>query len=383
MSEKISKELMQNLHIARQLDFPKGRKGKDRVLEIIQRLGYIQIDTLQVVERAHHHTLWNRMPEYKPEYLDELQKDRLIFEYWGHAASYLPMDEYRFYRPRMDTIPQENGWEGKWFKDHGEVMDLVYNKVKEEGPLNSASFAAPTRKKGDVGWWNWKPAKIALELLFWSGKLMVTERRKFQRVYDLTERVLPVHIDITVPTALEMGEFQVRRAIEAHGVVSEQEINFNMFTRHKAEVKKVLPVMCESKEIIKVEVEGFEKCVYYTYPDYLNRETKLENQVYLLSPFDNLIINRKKLKEIFDFDYTLECYVPEAKRKYGYFVLPILWKNKFVGRLDAKADRKEGILVIRKLYFEPGFKVTSAFDNRFQKVLEAFAKFNGCEEVVQ
>ncbi|MBA7698532.1 hypothetical protein ES703_107210 [subsurface metagenome] len=190
---KISSALARRLPLHSQLldGRTKLPKGKEGIAQAIEKLGYVQIDTIAVINRAHHHTLWTRRPDYSPAMLDELQaKDRRVFEYWGHAASYLPMKDYRYYIPRMRAFPWGDGWIKRMHERHKDVMKDVLERITKEGPLGSADFKAPDGKKRGA-WWDWKPAKTALELLMWRGDLMVTERRNFQRIYDLTERVLP------------------------------------------------------------------------------------------------------------------------------------------------------------------------------------------------
>jgi uncharacterized protein YcaQ len=158
--------------------------GKEGAAQVIERLGYVQIDTISRVERAHHHTVWSRVPTYQPAMMAELQaKEQRIFEYWGHEASYLPMQDYRFYLPRMRSFKDPgNGWHRNLLEKYGNLTPQILERIRQEGPLSSKDFERPVGTKQE-GWWDWKPAKTALELLFWQGKLMVAERRGFQRVY--------------------------------------------------------------------------------------------------------------------------------------------------------------------------------------------------------
>ena len=201
--------------------FPSGKKGVARTIE---KLGYVQIDTISVIERAHHHTLWTRRQDYDPRMLHELQAvDRRVFEYWGHAASYLPISDYRYYLPlKRDYRNPRSKWTRQMLEKHGHLMDSVLERIRVEGPLGSRDFEPPPGIKRGT-WWDWKPRKTALELLFWRGDLMVRERRNFQRLYDLTERVLPPETDTRIPDEDELGRFLVRRALSAHGVARERE----------------------------------------------------------------------------------------------------------------------------------------------------------------
>lgn len=357
--------------------------GKEGATQVIEKLGYVQIDTINVVNRAHHHTLWTRLPDYRPEFLDELlATDRRVFEYWGHAASYLPMSDYRFYRPAMlkSTDPHSK-WEQERLRNFGHLMQPVLERIRAEGPLGVKDFETP--KNGVKNQWGGrKPEKVALEMLLWRGELMVTRRDKFHRIYDLTERVLPAEIDTTLPTGEELARFHVRRALQAFGIATEKEICNHLQLAGKDEIKTAISELVNAGELLDVMIDG-QSQVNWTKPDYLgNLDKPLDSlKIHFLSPFDNLIIQRSRAKRLFDFDYTLECYVPAAKRKWGYFVLPILWGDRLIGRLDPKADRKKKELIINALQFEPGFSEIDEMLPELTRKLTDLAKFNGCEQV--
>ena len=359
--------------------------GKEGVAQTVERLGYVQIDTISVVQRAHHHTLWTRRPDYEADMLHELQAvDRRVFEYWGHAASYLPMADYRFYLPRMQSFKAPvTSWEKYFIEKHEHLTDSVLERIQQEGPLSSKDFKPPPgTKRGE--WWDWKPAKGALEVLFWRGELMVTERRSFQRVYDLTERVLPSDVDTRSPEDDELGRFLVHRALSAYGVAQEKEIREHIRAAGKEAITQSLAEMVESGELIRVEVESLDGVNYFAMPELVEESfhlDKIPTKVRFISPFDNVIIQRERINRLFNFDYTLECYLPPVKRKYGYFSLPILWGEQFVGRLDSKADRKNKVLIVRNLVFEPKILVGDEFLTRFVEALGDFADFNQCERV--
>ncbi|MEN8209352.1 MAG: crosslink repair DNA glycosylase YcaQ family protein, partial [Candidatus Fermentibacteria bacterium] len=332
---------------------PENSSGKQRTTRIIDHLGYIQIDTISVVQRAHHHTLWTRYSGYHPDMLHKLQAvDREIFEYWGHAASYLPMRDYRYYTYRMKNFSDPMD---KWAKDRlkkcGHLMDEVLSRIRKEGALGSKDFKSNQDVKRQQ-WWDWKPAKTALELLFWRGELMVTRRDNFHRIYDLTERVLPEGTDTSMPETDELGRFLVRRALKAQGIATLSDIVKHIHAGGRDVVKTAVVSLLEQQVIIPVSIEG--DGAYYTLSDqleYLPADSKGSRDVHILSPFDNLIILRDRLSRLFKFDYTLECYTPKNKRQYGYFVLPVLWGTEFVARLDPKADRKRAVLILRNLQF--------------------------------
>ncbi len=365
--------------------------GTEGLNQIVDCLGYIQIDTINVIERAHHHTLFTRVSDYKPSMLHDLQaKDRTVFEYWGHAMSYLPMKDFRFYLPRMRNFLNPRG---KWMRTQ---MDLtapllkpVLKRIREEGPLSAKDFKKEKKKSGT--WWDWKPAKVALELLFWQGKLMVTERRNFQKVYDLNERVLPESVDQTYPDADETGRFLVHRALKAMGIANEKEIqkylqpeadrDSDLRVVDKNTISRIIREQTEVKEIAVINIEGENSSPNYGLPSVFTELKKMRaaaDTVFILSPFDNLIIQRNRLKRLFDFEYTLECYLPESKRNYGYFVLPILYGTRFAGRMDAQADRKNKAFIVKNLMFEDGFVPQEEFLFHFSQALQKLTRFNNC-----
>jgi uncharacterized protein YcaQ len=352
-------------------------KGQAAVLRCVEQLGYIQIDTISVIKRAHHHTCWTRVPDYQEVHLDELQKSRRIFEYWSHAAAYLPMQDYRYCLPRMHAIA---GGEKHWHKPQLKLMQLVLERIRAEGPLQAKDFEQDkSRKPG--GWWQWKPSKKALEQLFIQGQLFVSHRSGFQKVYDLPERALPADIDMSVPTAEEFRRFLILRAIRAHGAVGEPEISYMRKGLKKA-VSATLADMTEAGELVALTYPGAVTPLFST-PALLEQAAKsrFSKQVHLLCPFDNLVIQRKRVQQVFGFDYQIECYVPEAKRKYGYYCLPILYGTELVGRLDPKADRKTGVLDIRNLALEADMKADERFSGLLARRLGLLASFNGCNKV--
>jgi len=360
---------------------PRGRQG---VAQLLERLGYIQIDTISVIERTHHHTLWVRQPDYKHEHIDCLQsRDRRIFEYWGHAHSYLPMKDYRFFLPRMKRAREApDSWEKEWIKRFGQYMEPVRKRIEEEGPLCSKDFEAKSETKG--GWWNRKPAKGALDLLAWQGDLMITARRNFERVYDLTERVLPSDIDTSYPTPDELGRFLINRALTAYGLATLGEIIDHIRAADRDIIKTALDKMLADGEVVPVSIENLNGQDYYALPDNLDKLLKLRKtkpKLHLLSPFDNLIIQRDRIKRLFSFDYTLECYTPAAKRQFGYFVLPILYGENLVGRFDPKAERAKGVLTIKNLTLEKEFKPDGIFLKVLSDKLKNLARFNNCQKI--
>jgi uncharacterized protein len=355
--------------------------GKEGVAQVIERLGYVQIDTIAVVQRAHDHTLWSRRPEYLPQMLHELQaRDRRVFEYWTHAASFVPMRDYRYSLHRMRAFAESPRMR-QWREQNRALVQEILARIQAEGPLGSADFAAPPgQKRGS--WWDWKPAKEALERLFWTGELMVAERRRFQRLYDLTERVLPAGTDTTEPDRDELGRFAVRRELSTHGVAAALEIR--RANRDAKAISAAIAELAAAGEVTAVAIEGRVGEAYYALTETLADATTAsrgETRLHLLSPFDSLVIGRERLRRLFGFDYRIECYTPAPQRRHGYFCLPILWDEQLVGRLDPKADRKQKMLLVRRITLEPEFRPDDRFLAALAETLRAFATFNGCERV--
>ncbi|MBP1163143.1 uncharacterized protein YcaQ [Chryseobacterium sp. PvR013] len=350
--------------------------GKTAVLNAVEHLGYIQIDTLSIVERAHHHTLWTRIPDFQTDYLEELVEDRKVFEYWFHAASYLPMQDFRYVLPQMLTIKRG---ESRYYNADPKVMEYVMDTIRNEGPKRARDFENESHKAGS--WWNWKPAKLALERLFMQGDLMISGRSGMQKTYDLAERVLLSFIDTTEPTPLEFAEYLVKTNLRAYGLTTVKQItHLRKGNDLKKNVNTVLKTMLDKGEISQVKIEGLSSA--FIRNDVFEKTFDLkDSNIHLLSPFDNSIIHRDRIRQIFDFDFRLECYTPKEKRQYGYFCLPILYGDQFIGRVDCKAHRKEKKLELIHLHIENNTLDIELWLKPFAETIKRFAVFNGCESL--
>ena len=322
-------------------------RGPKAVEKAINRLSYLQIDTISVVNRAHEHILFSRIKNFQPEHLNKLMLDRTLYEYWSHAAAFMPFSNYRY------SLPMMQGWKATRSTDK-KLARAILQRIRADGPLQSKDFEAPAGHKSG-GWWEWKPAKQVLEHLFLTGDLMVSHRQGFQKVFDLPENVIPVDTLTHTPTDNEWAEFLVRSMIGALGVATEYDLGYSKNTIRRF-VKKymgdaisdAINKLVKDGELIEVTVEG---------KQYFSTEALLDNlplrctkkTVRFLSPFDNLVINRRRALELFEFDYQIECYLPAEKRVYGYFSLPMLYGDELIGRTDAKANRKTGILEVKNL----------------------------------
>lgn len=350
-------------------------KGIEAVYKVIEHLGFVQVDTIYVVERAHHHSLAARVPDYNIEWLEELQSDGRIYEFWTRESGFMPMHEFRF------SLTVQESFANRWKSlPQAEInlMNRVLDRIGREGPLGVKDFESDRHVKSS-GWWDWRPSKIALEQLHLTGQLLTTRKKDFHKLYDLTGNIVPSDIDKTKPTIEEFTRHLIVRSLRALGIAYIKEIAWNArFV--KPPVKQELKKMVESGEVCEVQVEGL-KGPLYMLPAYKNKKINIAGDAFILSPFDMINVFRHRLRDFFAFDYQVECFVPAAKRKYGYFALPVLIGDTFIARMDAKAERKQKKLIIHNLHFEP-VKMTDEMTIKLRDAIQRFAAFNGCGEIV-
>ena len=355
---------------------PYGR-GKRGALRAIQHIGYVQIDTISVVERAHHHVIHVRVPGFKPAFVNELLLGRDIFEYWAHAAAFLPIADFRFSLPYKNAIKQG---QVHWYRNPDKkLMGEILQRVRAEGPIRSRDLENPKKKSG--GWWEWKPAKKALEQLYMEGDLMVSDREGFQKTYDLTERVLPSHVDCTVPDLREFASHLLAQQLRCHGLVTLKGLTY---LRRNSALRRVMKELLDealaNKELELLQLSEGE--TYYLQAGAFEaRQARGSHRLRILSPFDNCLIQRERLKALFHFDYQLECYLPAAKRKYGYFCLPLLFQDVFVGRMDCKVHRSSRQLEIKSLYLEKKDLDEEILLSSLLEAIREFCSFQGCDSV--
>ena len=355
---------------------PYGR-GIEGARQAINHLGYVQIDTISVVERAHHHVLNTRVPNYSPEMLNDILINRDVFEYWSHAAAFLPMADFRYSLPYKNAI---KGGQTHWYKTPDQkLMGELLTRIRVDGPLRSRDLETDSKKRS--GWWDLKPAKKALEQLYMQGDLMVCDRTGFQKTYDLTERVLPKHVNIQVPTIEEFASYMVSQQLRCHGLVTLKGVTYlRRNTPLRNAVKSFVSDGLQQGRLQEVKVPSGEVFVLET--GALDQPlSRMSNRLTILSPFDNSVIQRDRLKSLFQYDYQIECYVPAAKRQYGYFCLPLLFKGEFIGRMDCKAHRKDRHLEIKALHFEAHNFDHDLVEAAFVKAITQFSLFQNCESV--
>ncbi|WP_188471085.1 winged helix-turn-helix domain-containing protein [Hafnia psychrotolerans] len=383
----ISLSAARTLHLAaQQLQHPLKRKPvRDDVTSAINNMALLQIDTISVVARSPYLVLFSRLGHYPTEWLEQALAAGKLFEYWAHEACFIPIDDYQLLRHRM-LMPEIMGWKYSqaWFDTHQDDIALLLNHIADNGPVRSADFTA--EKRATSGWWDWKPHKKHLETLFTAGKLMVIERRNFHRVYDLAERVLPEWNDATQALPQAEAEIQMlRRSAQSLGFFKAEWLA-DYYRLKRVKTATVIEDLLQRGEITTVNVEGIDGECYVHQAQYQLLQQALEGRISstvttLLSPFDPVVWDRKRALTLFNFDYRLECYTPEAKRKFGYFTLPILQRGELIGRVDAKIHRKQKVFEVKALHLEDGIKLSA---RRVKDLTDAFSRcalWHGAENV--
>lgn len=322
-------------------------------IDVLDALGAIQIDSVNILARNHLLVPFARLGGYSVATLQrQVYIERRGFEYWAHVASWLPMADYRFFLPRMRRYRDNaHGWWEQVRHQNPELYSLVLDRVRAEGPLGAAAFEDPRGKAGT--WWDWKPAKLVLEDLFRQGVLMCADRTPgFARLYDLAERVLPADLDVSDPGREEATRYLLGRGLARLGVATAKEMaDYFRLVPHDG-VKNALEGLVENEELVEARVEGWDKPAYVT-PETLELPmTMPDHRPTLLAPFDNLLWERDRVERIFGFRYRVEMYVPEPKRQYGYFVMPLLAHAQLCGRADLKFDRPTATLRVLGLWLE-------------------------------
>jgi uncharacterized protein YcaQ len=364
----------------------------DTLYQVINQIGSVQIDTLHMVRRSQYLVPWSRIGTYAPELFDDLifGPERHLFEGSEHAATIIPLAEYRFQMPRQRNLREHpTNWYTHWLNDlvQKDFVPQVLERIRREGALKVSNFESDGHKGGT--WWNWRPAKAALELLYAFGELMIANRDKFQRVYDLTERVLPKWVDTREPSVEERDRFWVERGAKALGVCLPRQAGDYAWMK----ITKSRPIVeALVKEGILLQIRG--KLADGKVVDLVIHRDNLPlleqaadgaleaGRTTFLSPFDSLFWAARRDEMFWGFHKALECYLPASKRVYGYFCLPILHKDRLVGRFDPKLVRKTGTLILRALYLEPGIKAGEELVHDIADALRDFMAFHDARELV-
>jgi uncharacterized protein len=353
-----------------------------RWLKTIDGLSLHQIDSVNVLVRAHYLPAFSRLGPYDRSLIDAAawggRKRRRLFEYWAHEASLLPLSLHPLLRWRMARADRgEAGWKGLrlFAGERRAEAEGFLKRIRDEGPSAASDFE---EKRGRSGWWEWGDAKQALEWLFWSGQITTATRRgSFERVYDLTERVIPAEIlSLPTPDENEAHRALIERAAQALGVGTAQDLR-DYFRLGPAEARQAIETLVEADVLEPVEVPGWAHLAY------LHRDARRPRRISaraLLAPFDPLVWERSRALRLFDFHYRIEIYTPADKRQHGYYVLPFLLGDRLVARLDLKADRQAGRLLVRAVHLEPN--APSDATDAISEELQAMADWLGLGEVV-
>lgn len=356
---------------------PFGR-GLAGAREAIEHIGYVQIDSISVIERAHHHVLQSRVPNYQPELLNKLLLAGDVFEYWSHAAAFLPMADFRFSLPYKAAI---KSGQVHWYKNPDQkLMAELLARIRADGPLRSRDLENRQSKKG-AGWWDWKPAKKALEQLYMQGDLMVSNRQGFEKTYDLTERVLPSGTDTRTPSTEEFAWHLLDQQLRCQGLVSLKGLIY--LRKIKGLRQAMTALLAEQVSQGRLQELKLSNGDVFLLPKgkFEKPLPRVSKRLKILSPFDNAVIQRQRLAALFDFDYQIECYVPAAKRQYGYFCLPLLFGDEFIGRMDCKAHRSENRLEIIALHLEKQSYDEDELIAALAEALKPFRQFQRCDSI--
>ncbi|WP_375175916.1 winged helix-turn-helix domain-containing protein [Pseudooceanicola sp.] len=363
-------------------DAPKGPgKGTD-LLGVIRDLGFVQVDSVNTLERAHHMILFARRPAYRPAALHRLiEKDRVLFEHWTHDASVIPTEFYRYWhlpfdRARARLTERWKDWQGAAYL--GE-LDRVLTHVADHGPVRSSDLIAEEHRGQSGGWWNWHPSKAALEYLWRTGALVISGRRGFQKLYDLPERAYPLPCAEARPEPEEAVEWFCQAAMARLGFATSGEIAAFWDHVTPAEAKAWVARGLAAGALQEIDVLGHDgkarRCV--ARPGVVEEAAALPEapaRVRVLSPFDPALRDRKRAERLFGFFYRIEIFVPAEKRQYGYYVFPLLEGERLIGRIDMKADREAGVLEVSKLWLEPGVRPAKGRLARLEAELERMAR---------
>jgi uncharacterized protein YcaQ len=383
----LSLRAARRLHLAAQglLLKPRRATGSQALLSAISRMSLLQIDTIHVVARSPYLVLFSRLGTYPISWLDDALARGDLIEYWAHEACFLPRDDFALVRHRM-LEPEKMGWKYRahWMREHQQEIEALLDHIEHHGPVRAADFEHP--RKGSSGWWDWKPHKRHLEGLFTDGRLMVRERRNFQRVYDLTRRVMPDWQDkrdlLTRPDAERR---MLENSARSLGIFRPGWLADYYRLRHVA-LAPLLAEWQQRQQIIAVDVEGLgEMWVHHSLAPLLDRARSGRLRAThgaVLSPFDPVVWDRKRAEQLFGFRYRLECYTPAPKRQFGYFVLPLLWRGELVGRMDARMARRDGVLEIIGLWLEPQVRVGQSMIDGIQAMISDFARWQGAARIV-
>lgn len=381
------------LHLAAQglLSKPKIKATKTSVLAAIEQMCLLQIDTIHVVARSPYFVLFSRLGNYQPRWLDEALAEGAVFEGWAHEACFIPGADYHLHH--SNRVNRARHWAfrhaQRMHAEHQDSMDRLLSYIRQNGPVKASDFELKTPST-PTGWWGWKDEKRWLEAWFALGELMVARRENFHRVYDLTERVIgqksPNRATHTALSIQEINRQFILKAVRALGIAQSSWIA-DYFRTGKKHKDNELDWLVEEGELFRVAVQGW-NVPGYIHRDYLSFAKKAmagqlrATYTTLLSPFDPVVWDRRRASALFEFDYTIECYTPALKRRYGYFVLPILHCGQLIGRLDAKAHRTDGLFEIKAIFLEEKTKISEKLTRAVAQAIQSCANWHQTPKVI-
>lgn len=364
-----------------------GGPGKGADLDgVIQDLGFVQVDSVNTLARAHDLILWSRRQSYRPPALQSLlAKDRRVFEHWTHDASVIPIGSFGHWRHRFDQDRAQLG--KRWTDWHREEflskIDKVRNQISDDGACSSRDVGSDeTRKSG--GWWDWHPSKTALEYLWRTGELTVVRREGFRKIYDLTERVIPESYRALRPDIDETIDWACTTALERLGFATSRELSAFLELISAAQAKQWCADAVEDGRLIEVDIEGHDGQLRRCFTTPGSWEQPLADpstRVRILSPFDPALRDRARAERLFGFHYRIEIFVPAPKRQYGYYVFPVMQGDRLIGRIDAKADRPASVLEVTAFWPEARVAMGKARVAGLETELDRLAHFAGCADV--
>ena len=323
-------------------------EGPDATRRAVEHLGYVQIDTINVIERSHHHILFTRIPGYRRQDLHRAQTiDRSVFEFWTHALAYVPMRDFGFFLPQMKAHRKQPF---QWYADVSDAeANTIVRRVRREGAISIRDIEDDVLVDKDHPWASRKPSKRALQRAFFDGRLVISEREGMVKSYDLLERHFSGLELPRAATPRQVDAYRLDRALTAHGIINGAAV-MHPWQRFSPGIADLVASRLRRKQLVEVKLEG-DKLPYYVRPDLLEPLPEMPPLVHILSPFDPLIIQRRRLKLFFGYEYLFEAYVTKDKRRFGYFTLPVLLGDEIVAGLDLKTDRAKGKLLIQSWHW--------------------------------